>query len=150
MKIIVLSDTHGYEAAGIFDGADAVIHLGDCFSDEIHTNLPIYRVKGNCDAENAPTEQLLELCGRKIFITHGHLYGVKQSLNRLYYRAEELGADAALFGHTHAAFCERVGNILLLNPGSISRPRAGERTFAKLYLERNEVDAEIIKFPLEK
>lgn len=149
MKIAVISDTHGRCVKDIFDDADAVIHLGDHFSDEIHTDLPIYRVKGNCDADIAPTEQILELCGRKIFITHGHLYGVKQSLNRLLYRAEELGADAALFGHTHIAFCENVGGILLLNPGSFARPRAGSPSCAKLYVDYSEMRAEICKISLE-
>ncbi|MBR3576933.1 MAG: metallophosphoesterase family protein [Clostridia bacterium] len=28
-----------------------------------------------------------------------------------------MGADAALFGHTHQPFCERIDGVLLLNPG---------------------------------
>ena len=41
--------------------------------------------------------------GIKIFFTHGHKWGVKYSTDRLFYKAKEIGAQIALFGHTHTA-----------------------------------------------
>ena len=37
----------------------------------------------------------------KLFVTHGHAYGVKSGLGRLAERAKTLGADVVLYGHTH-------------------------------------------------
>ena len=50
---------------------------------------------------------------------HGDRYGVKSSLSRLSYRAEELSCGCALFGHTHRAFSGYVGRALLINPGAL-------------------------------
>ena len=51
-----------------------------------------------------------------------HEYGVKMSPLRLRYRAEELGVDVALFGHTHWVFYENLNGIIYLNPGSVGSP----------------------------
>ena len=51
-------------------------------------------------------EKIIEVCGKKIFITHGHFYGVKEGMQRLLYRGLELKVDIALYGHTH------ISNIL--------------------------------------
>src|SRR5699024_8457377 len=64
-----------------------------------------------------------EINKRRIFITHGHLYNVKSSLMQLQYRALEVEADIALFGHSHIAHCEQIDNQLFINPGSIRQPR---------------------------
>ena len=46
-------------------------------------------------------------------------------------KAEDSGAKVLLFGHTHRAFVQVQRGILVLNPGSISRPRGRDRpTFA--------------------
>ena len=37
--------------------------------------------------------------------------------------AEELGARAALFGHTHAPFAGYAGGVLLVNPGALKDGR---------------------------
>lgn len=61
--------------------------------------------------------------GYVIYITHGHLYGVKSSRHQLAKRAQTLGATIALYGHTHVAKIERIDNIHCINPGSIAYPR---------------------------
>ena len=50
---------------------------------------------------------------------HGDAQGVKYSYERLSYYAEEIGAEIALFGHTHQAFAGYVGSIMLVNPGAL-------------------------------
>jgi putative phosphoesterase len=109
-------------------GADVLIHLGDNSEDieELTKDFKgeVYGVRGNCDYSNTyPTEQLLDIMGKKIFLTHGHLYGVKNNLINIYYRAKELNADIVLFGHTHENIVKEKGGIVFMNPGSISLPR---------------------------
>ena len=58
--------------------------------------------------------------GKKIFMCHGHRYGVKYSYNSIYYRGKEVGADIVLFGHSHLPIIEECDGLTLMNPGSIS------------------------------
>lgn len=133
MLIAVVSDTHRVTkyinfAKELIKSADILIHLGDNVDDveilEQNFNGKVYAVAGNCDFSNKyPKEATIEVNGRKIFFTHGDLYGVKNSINNIYYRGRELGVDIVLFGHTHEQVIEKAQNIILLNPGSISLPR---------------------------
>lgn len=137
MKIAIVSDTHGDIADLVLalraTKPDRFIHLGDYESDARaiarETKLPYDAVGGNCDGSRNPGK-LLTIDGKKIFLTHGHLFGVKMNLTRLYYHALEMGADVVFFGHTHRPFLENSGGILFCNPGSASRPVFGEGTFA--------------------
>ena len=140
MLIAVLSDTHRYEsyikmAAKMCKNADIILHLGDNVSDvEIikkYTGKDVVFVKGNCDIERSvKVDQLIEVEGKNIFMTHGHEYGVKSGLLNLHYRAKELNADIALYGHSHVASIERHDGIWLINPGSTSLPRGLKHTMA--------------------
>jgi len=123
-------------AAAIFlgDGADdlalASAHAGFTLSWNI--------VRGNVDVNfSLPGAMLLEIPGskstRKIFLTHGNAYNVAEGCRTLAAAARTNGAEAALFGHTHVPHCELLDGILLLNPGSIGRPRSNAGpTFAVL------------------
>ena len=70
--------------------------------------------------------------GHKVFLTHGHRYGVSYTLANLRETAEELGADVAIYGHTHMPALDEQNDIVLLNPGSVAKPRqAGlKKTYA--------------------
>ena len=46
-------------------------------------------------------------------------------MDALLYRGEEVHADMVLYGHTHVPDLSADGPRLLLNPGSLSRPRGG-------------------------
>lgn len=129
MKVLVFSDSHGrvseMENAVYRHTPDYLIHLGDYAADasalhEIFPRIPLSTVKGNCDFHSdEPTEVVLTLGGAKLFVTHGHRYGVKMELLRLFYATRECGAQVALFGHTHfQTFLEEDG-LMLINPGSI-------------------------------
>ena len=59
----------------------------------------------------------------RIFVTHGHAYGVKSGLGRLIDKAESVGADIALYGHSHIPDLTYMRGISAFNPGSISMPR---------------------------
>ena len=142
MRFLIFSDSHGHpecinEAlarAGHFDG---VIFLGDGLRDLPYCDIPpekLYSVKGNCDLfyfgeEGSPEQRLLILENKRIFITHGHRYGVKSSLDSLIYAATERDADIVLFGHTHEMLERRLTPdkypslskpLYVFNPGAIS------------------------------
>lgn len=108
-KIVVLSDTHGnlgaiYSIYDILLESDMVFHLGDHFDDmnELSQTLgdKLYRVYGNCDFGRDPKEILVEVEGLKIFATHGDLYGVKRSADRLIERAKNSRCERCIL-RTH-------------------------------------------------
>ena len=129
MKILIFSDTHGSIQpmldAVLDEKPDQIIHLGDHVRDADllanQVSCPVARVTGNCDLMETCSDQLiLDFDGVRLFLTHGHRYGVKSSLLRLAYAAMEVGAHAALFGHTHCPLLQDHGDITLLNPGACS------------------------------
>ncbi len=132
LRFLVFSDTHGH-----WDGMeelykrypnDGIIHLGDYIADArmamgFTNGHPVYQVKGNCDyASMGLEEQVLSLGGVRIFITHGHHYGVKSGYGGLLAAAKRQEVDAVLFGHTHIPFMEERDGILMMNPGSLRNP----------------------------
>ncbi len=137
MNIGIISDTHGNYSAvekvvSIAQKMDMWLHLGDCTPDAEYlqdlVNVPVYGVAGNCDwpMSNTCYERIVEAEGHKIFMTHGHNYGVRYTQEYVMEAAESQGADIALYGHTHIVDY-RIGPPLLLNPGSASRPRDDSR-----------------------
>ena len=143
MKLLIMSDTHGLtkEIKMIKERhvCDLVIHCGDSELTRDETILDgIYIVKGNCDyGDDFLDEEVIELNNNQTcFVTHGHLYGVKENLQRLIYRAEELAVKFCFFGHTHIAGVEKIGNIIFINPGSLRSPRnSNEKTYALLEIK---------------
>ncbi len=128
MKILIFSDSHR-SIGGMYDAIekenpDYVIHLGDHLHDAediacAFQTLAILYVPGNCDyAISTPATIVREFGGVRILATHGHLFGVKSSLQRLTAEAKACSADIALFGHTHVALCQQQDDLWLLNPGS--------------------------------
>lgn len=134
MKIVVVSDTHGnnkevIEKISEMERPDLLFHLGDYIEDgiKICTALGIdtIMVKGNGDQGNRiyNEDELIEISGRKIFLTHGHRYDVRYGITNLYYKALELNVDMVLFGHTHVPINIEENGIIFMNPGSPSIPR---------------------------
>lgn len=158
MKIIVTSDTHFrtqklIERLEIIEDIDMIIHLGDIMSDSKKIGdalgVKILSVKGNCDfgLEEEPFEKIVEIENVKILFTHGHRYKVKQSLDRYFYRAKEVEANIALFGHTHVPVNRWIEDVLMLNPGSASLPKENEKpSFGVLNIVDNKVESSIITY----
>lgn len=130
MKLLVFSDSH-HSIGNMYDAVelerpDKVFHLGDCVPDaedlsNAFGGLDMTYVPGNCDYASCAVPSLLrEVCGTRIFLTHGHLFGVKTGLSRLLIEGKRLGAQLVLFGHTHRPFLQQQDGIWLLNPGSCS------------------------------
>lgn len=138
MRIIVMSDSHGMrqQAEKIIAAnpeADMFIHLGDGEREiaEMRLKYPdidLRAVRGNCDFGKDNPDFLIVECGKsKIFCTHGHRYGVKSGTELLRSIARDNGCNAAFFGHTHERYMSREDGIEILNPGSCSCPRDGNK-----------------------
>ena len=133
MRVGVISDTHGVSfgimrALRAIPDAEAWIHLGDFAADahilEREAGVPVHSVRGNCDLDTrVPAELVLTLGGARVLLCHGHQYAVRYDRTRLFYRAEELGCAAALYGHTHLYRTEIVDDVFVMNPGSLDSPR---------------------------
>ena len=134
MKIIAMSDSHG-ETAAMHEivqkhrTADLIAFCGDGSSDiaAIRSMFPdkaVLAVRGNCDWYcDLPYYQEIELCGKKIMITHGHLLGVMQGYQRIIDYGHSNGIDIMIFGHTHKQMTSVEGRMLLVNPGSVGYSR---------------------------
>lgn len=153
MNVGVVSDTHGNanavrRALAALPDMDAWIHLGDYASDARileAAGLTVYAVRGNCDGDGrAEPELVVTLGGARLFLTHGHRYGVKQSPQAVFYRARELMCGTVLFGHTHISLVEAQGSVLGVNPGSAVLPHRGKPSVAKLTIENGDVNARIV------
>lgn len=130
MKAIVMSDSHKNfnSILRIMDQEterDLLIHAGDVQQDvedilSVWPEIPIEYVLGNNDygVFGVPYQRLFSFGGKKIFLTHGHMYHVKSSLIRLIRHAQKLGADICVFGHTHLPYLQEVQGMWVLNPGS--------------------------------
>lgn len=151
-QILVFSDSHGnlkeMIAATRAHKPDYIIHLGDYLEDAVtlqdgFPNIEVKMVPGNCDSatdRNRTEEQMIS--GRKVLFTHGHLYHVKSGLETLQAMGQERCADLLLFGHTHTAYYKQIGQMHMLNPGSIGK---GERpSFAKVGISPREILCEHI------
>lgn len=135
---LVLSDTHGVlqNLAAVLDwakgcrGIEQLWFLGDGLAD-----LPLvaertgYRpewalVRGNGDFDHQyPPSRIVEFAGKRFYLTHGHIQGVHDSLDTLLRLGAADEADGIIFGHTHRPYWEEIEGRLVLNPGSLGKPR---------------------------
>ena len=128
MRIAVFTDSHGdvEPMARLIEREkpELVLHLGDYVRDaqELCRRFPgmdIRYVRGNCDYGSNAEEVLTPVAeGLRIFMTHGHRYNVKYTLQSLANAAHFAGARLALFGHTHQSEFKELGDVTLFNPGA--------------------------------
>lgn len=138
-RILVVSDSHGNneflrEAIKNAGNISMMIHLGDvCVPYQEISNMagvPAYVVRGNCDYDATLLERnILEVGSHRIYAAHGHRQQVQFGVDLLKQVARQNGCDIAMYGHTHVPYLELsqegvdMDHIMVLNPGSISRPR---------------------------
>lgn len=139
MLLGILSDTHDeldrtLRAVQLLRaaGAEALVHCGDVTTPPVLAAcaaLPCWFVFGNHDSDTVPylrragTEQLavclewggvMELGGRRVGVTHGHL-----TSDLRHVLAD--GPEIVLTGHTHYAFDRVEGGVRRINPGALHR-----------------------------
>jgi len=165
MKYMIISDIHGgiYELNKVLDiyyeeKCSKLLILGDLFNygfsinrDDIVNRLnsmkgSIIAVSGNCDNNikdilfDMPYINKTNINNKNIVLTHGHLYSKDYLSN--------LDSDIIFTGHSHVASIEIINNKLFINPGSISKSRRGENSFAIIDEEKvtiRNLDNEILK-----
>ncbi|MGL5122943.1 MAG: YfcE family phosphodiesterase [Fusobacteriaceae bacterium] len=136
MKILVLSDSHGREESiiNLFEKEqpDTLIFLGDCTEDienlmYIYNNIKKIIVKGNCDFYDKKNkeEMTIKLENIVFFLTHGHLYDVKNTYDTLIKKSQELKVNIAIFGHTHRKELFMKDKIYYFNPGALKNNSYG-------------------------
>jgi uncharacterized protein len=139
MKVGVISDSHDnlpnlrYALRALGEqGIGVLFHCGDLISPFVTRELgqfagAVHAVFGNNDGDRFLTLKLgtaaaknvthygefgfVTVEGHKIGFTHYHEYAKGFAAAGL--------CDAAFFGHTHQFHEERVGNVLVLNPGEL-------------------------------
>jgi putative phosphoesterase len=150
MRVIAVSDTHGspdllLAAVKHAGHTDALLHAGDGIRDcavlDGQYDGRIYMVRGNCDFIPCEFfEHMIPLESAVIYLTHGHLFDAKATLNKLWFKGREVGADIVCFGHTHVPLLEKQGKVTLLNPGSL---RHG-KTYGLIEIKGGKADISII------
>ncbi len=150
MKIIVMSDSHGNTQAlidAVFDEQpQLILHLGDYERDcgkvrEAYPMIDLRAVRGNCDFRaREPEYDEFVVQDKRIFMTHGHQYGVKTGLNSVMNSGFARRADILLFGHTHIPYYDVVEGMYIVNPGSIA---FREQTYAVLEIEHGVIKCRI-------
>ena len=127
-------------------GADRLVLLGDLLYHGPRNDLPegydpkavfamlnsvkdrILCVHGNCDAEvdqmvlHFPIEadfRVEELCGRRLFLTHGLDFNVDQRPSQTLLD----GAGYVVYGHFHVPMRRLEDGVWYWNPGSVSIPK---------------------------
>ena len=150
MKIGVLSDTHIHLAEEIhpevvkaFSNVDLIVHAGDFVGSQVLEGLKrlgeVKAVHGNMDSMELrgllPEKELLVVGGKKIGIIHGWggPEGIEQKVRELFD-----DVDIIIYGHSHRANIERIGDVLFFNPGP------GYKSFGILTIEED-IKGEIVK-----
>lgn len=150
MKLFFMSDIHGsvyylMKALERFkdEKADYIVLLGDVLYHGARNPLPkeynpkrvaevlngysdkIIAVRGNCDSE--VDEMVLDFPimatystilyeGKRLFLSHGHIYN-EVKMPKL------AKGDVFIYGHTHIPKAEKIDNLFIINPGSITLPK---------------------------
>jgi putative phosphoesterase len=130
--------------------ADYLIHLGDLERDieeiSYFSDIKILSVRGNCDFGSVSAvegEEIIE--GKRIFYTHGHTYYVKHGYENIYNEGLRRQADIILFGHTHHAINEYRDGVYLFNPGSLSLPDDGKKSYGIIDIVNGQISTNIVK-----
>lgn len=147
MKYMIISDIHGginelNKVLNIYakEKCSKLLILGDLFNYGIDLNREsiinrlnlmrdsIIAVSGNCDNYirdilfDMPYYNEIKIGDKQVFLTHGHLY------NKDYFLKSD--NDIIITGHTHVPLIEYENEKLFINPGSITKSRSGDNSFA--------------------
>lgn len=137
MLIGLISDTHDQQertrravAALLAANVEAIIHSGDFLGPsivEICSVRPLYFVYGNndspsdllpmaleCGATSLEWGGMIELAGKKVAVTHGHM---TKDINRLL----NMKPDFLITGHSHIKHDYIAGVTNRINPGALHR-----------------------------
>ncbi len=148
MRILIVSDTHRRDGnltctLQKTGPLDLLIHCGDVEGSEAFirqaAGCPVYMVAGNNDFfSGLPKEEVFAIGDYRVWLTHGHRYGVYMGSATIREAAAARKVDIVMHGHTHCPHLEigkSRGDITVLNPGSISYPRQEGRRPSYILME---------------
>jgi putative phosphoesterase len=134
MKILIVSDTHRKNDVFLtlikkLKPLDLMIHCGDAEGSEyLFSRAAECRtqfVSGNNDFfSSLPQEVFLTLGQYKVWVTHGHNYGVNLGNEKVKREGKARGAQVVIYGHTHKPCIDTSDPcVIAVNPGSLAYPR---------------------------
>ena len=149
----ILSDNHADWPPHITEslvGVDAIIHAGDIGPYKLVLDMeaiaPTTVVLGNTDGDMPINESaVVTLDGKKFFVQH--IVDPHRLQAPLRERLKRIEPDVVVFGHTHMPFCETLGGVLFLNPGSVTQPRGDYRpSMVRMTLDNGKITPQFIEF----
>ena len=149
----ILSDNHSDWLPHIAEslaGVDAIIHAGDIGPYKLVLDMeaiaPTTAVLGNTDGDMPINESaVVTLDGKKFFVQH--IVDPHRLQATLRERLKRIEPDVVVFGHTHMPFCETLGGVLFLNPGSVTQPRGDYRpSMVRLTIDHGKITPKFIEF----
>ena len=149
----ILSDNHGDWPPHITEslvGVDAIIHAGDIGPYKLVLDMegiaPTTAVLGNTDGDMPLDETAVATLGGKKFLVQ-HIVDPYRLRAPLRERFKHVQPDVVIFGHTHQPFCETLGDVLFLNPGSVTQPRGDYRpSMVRLTIDDGKITPKFIEF----
>lgn len=164
MNIVVISDTHlpkrkkrlPTRLLEQLKDTDLIIHAGDWTTIDVYKELQSYArvegVYGNVDGkeiiELLPFKKIVEVCGFRIGITHGHGKGKTTEKRAIeVFKGEKV--DCIIFGHSHIPVNRFEGEILIFNPGSPTDKRRQKQYSFGVITISDKIAAELIYFDEE-
>ncbi|MCL2210103.1 MAG: YfcE family phosphodiesterase [Treponema sp.] len=158
-KLLVVSDTHGCLSAlrAVLTWANnhmppndtiaCAAFAGDGVSDLSQaSNAAGFScewkfIRGNNDYNHSvPDISVFDFNSHLFFMCHGHRHSLYSGYHALLNSGKNNNADVVIFGHTHVPYLKRVGGILIVNPGSVGRPRSrAGATFAVIECVSGEI-----------
>lgn len=152
MRVGVISDTHGFldsRIRTIFQRVDHILHAGDIgptsLISQMETLAPVTAVTGNTDfGVPYPATAVISIENKK-FVIH-HIVSPGSPHQPITETLKRESPNAVIFGHTHQQFCQKLENVLYLNPGYSGRPRRGtNRSVAILTLDsKHEIKTQFV------
>ena len=152
-RVAVFADTHhsfkwlpfAVEQLG---RVDLLFHLGDFAPDaeqvaEALGGVPSFAVRGNNDSGSVyPKMRIERVEDVWMMLVHGDKF---YTTGQMAEHARDNHCSVVLFGHTHEPLLRADGEILIVNPGSLSLPRAGSaRSCTLLEVEGKDVNVKMI------
>ena len=157
MKITAISDTHASSIDQLpeklieyMEESDLVIHAGDFTSPELFHELSdryeLKAVYGDSDEEEIKARlkesEVFEIDGMRVGIVHKGNY--LNNFDDLGYKAKELGVNLLIFGHIHRFVIKNFGDIVILCPGSPTKPRLSFASFANIDIENSKIRVDFV------
>jgi hypothetical protein len=149
----ILSDNHSdwpLHIAESLAGVDAIIHAGDIgpykLVQDMEAIAPTTAVLGNTDGDMPINESAVVMLDSKKFFVQ-HIVDPHRLQATLRERLKRIEPDVVVFGHTHMPFCETLGGVLFLNPGSVTQPRGDYRpSMVRLIIDHGKITPKFIEF----